>query len=183
VTAFLVDEMFSMAVAELLRETYGHDAVHVAEVGLRAADDSHVAARARAEDRAVVTENVADFAGERDLVLVFVRRGICQPGAGNLPLSRGSSIAGCRTTRTPTSVPTGLEWTKQHSRVSTEPDRGRRARVREMRSGTDEGTSDAGYGFSERRQHQPGWLGGGRHGTTRMTRAGTAPAGRGRFKS
>jgi len=86
VTAFLVDEMFSMAVAELLRETYGHDAVHVAEVGLRAADDSHVAARARAEDRAVVTENVADFAGERDLVLVFVLK-------RNLPAGGGQSAA------------------------------------------------------------------------------------------
>ncbi len=88
-TAFLVDEMFlfSMAVAELLRETYGHDAVHVAEVGLRAADDSQVAARARAEDRAVVvTENAADFAGERDLVLVFVLK-------RNLPAGGGQSAA------------------------------------------------------------------------------------------
>ena len=83
---FLVDEMFSMTVAELLRETYGHDAVHVAEVGLRAADDSQVAARARAEDRAVVTENVADFAGERDLVLVFVLK-------RNLPAGGGQSAA------------------------------------------------------------------------------------------
>lgn len=85
-TAFLVDEMFSMAVAELLRETSGHDAVHVAEAGLRAADDSQVAARARAEDRAVVTENVADFAGERDLVLVFVLK-------RNLPAGGGQSAA------------------------------------------------------------------------------------------
>ena len=85
-TAFLVDEMFSMVVAELLRKTYGHDAVHVAEVGLQAADDAQVAARARAEDRAVVTENVADFAAERDLVLVFVLK-------RNLPAGGGQTAA------------------------------------------------------------------------------------------
>src|SRR5436190_13120095 len=64
--------MFPAATAVLLRDTYGHDAVHVAEAGLRAADDAHVAAVARSEGRAVVTENVADFAAERDVVLVFV---------------------------------------------------------------------------------------------------------------
>jgi hypothetical protein len=72
VTAFLIDEMFSASVATLLRDTYGHDAVHVSEVGLQAADDAQVAALARAEGRAVVTENVADFAAERDVVLLFV---------------------------------------------------------------------------------------------------------------
>ena len=71
-TAFMVDEMFPTATALLLRDTYGHDAVHVAEAGLRAADDAQVPATARAEGRAVVTENVADFAAERDVVLVFV---------------------------------------------------------------------------------------------------------------
>jgi predicted nuclease of predicted toxin-antitoxin system len=72
VTAFLIDEMFPTATAAALRETYGHDAVHVAEIGLRAVDDAQVAAAARAQGRAVVTENVADFAAERDVVLVFV---------------------------------------------------------------------------------------------------------------
>jgi hypothetical protein len=71
-TAFLVDEMFPSAAAALLREKYGHDAVHVAEAGLQGADDAQVAAAARAESRAVVTENVADFAAERDVVLLFV---------------------------------------------------------------------------------------------------------------
>ena len=71
-TSFLIDEMFPVATAALLRETYGQDAVHVGEVGLRAADDAHVSATARAEGRAVVTENVADFAAERDVALVFV---------------------------------------------------------------------------------------------------------------
>jgi predicted nuclease of predicted toxin-antitoxin system len=73
VTAFLIDEMFpAAAAAELLRDTCGHDAAHVAEVGLRAADDAHVAALARAQSRAIVTENVADFSAERDVALAFV---------------------------------------------------------------------------------------------------------------
>ncbi len=85
-TAFLVDEMFPAATAVLLRDTYGHNAVHVAEVGLRGADDAQVAAAARAEGRAVVTENVADFAAERDTVLVFVLK-------KNLPAGGGQAAA------------------------------------------------------------------------------------------
>ena len=85
-TAFMVDEMFPTVIAVLLRDTYGHDAVHVAEVGLRAADDAQVAATARAEGRAVVTENVADFATERDVVLVFVLK-------KNLPTGGGQAVA------------------------------------------------------------------------------------------
>jgi predicted nuclease of predicted toxin-antitoxin system len=72
VTAFLIDEMFPGATAEILRKIHGHDAVHVSEIGLRATDDAELAAVARAQERAVVTENVADFASERDVVLVFV---------------------------------------------------------------------------------------------------------------
>jgi predicted nuclease of predicted toxin-antitoxin system len=85
VTSFLIDEMFPMAAAALLRDTYGQDAVHVAEAGLRAADDAQVAATARAEGRAVVIENVADFAAERDVALAFVLK-------TNLP-SRGGQAA------------------------------------------------------------------------------------------
>lgn len=84
-TKFLIDEMFP-AVAGLLRDTYGHDAVHVSEVGLQAVEDALVAATARAETRAVVTENVADFVAERDVVLVFVLK-------RNLP-SGGAQAAG-----------------------------------------------------------------------------------------
>src|SRR6516162_11884362 len=85
----MVDEMFPTATALLLRDTYGHDAVHVAEVGLRAADDTQVAAAARAEGRAVVTENVADFAAERDLVLVFVlKKNLPAGGAQSAALAR-----------------------------------------------------------------------------------------------
>jgi len=43
--------------------------------------------------------------------------------------------------------------------------------------------SDAGYGFSERRQHQPGRLGGRAAWNSVDDRAGTAPAGEGRFRS
>jgi hypothetical protein len=89
VTAFLIDEMFPPAVARLLREKYGHDAVHVSEVGLQAADDAHVAAAGRAEGRAVVTENVADYAAERDLVLVFVlKKNLPQGGAQAAALAK-----------------------------------------------------------------------------------------------
>lgn len=81
-TAFLIDEMFPTTTAELLREKYGHDAVQVAEVGLRAAEDVQVAALARAEGRTVVTENVSDFAAEPDVVLVFVLKRKLPAGAG-----------------------------------------------------------------------------------------------------
>ena len=81
-TAFLVDEMFPPAAAALLRDKYGHDAVHAAEAGLQGAEDAQVAAVARAEGRAVVTENVADFAAERDLILLFVlKKNLPQGGA------------------------------------------------------------------------------------------------------
>jgi hypothetical protein len=86
VTFFLIDEMFPVAAAEVLRTTHGHDAVHVAEVGLRAAEDAQVAAMARADGRAVVTGNVADFAAERDVVLVFILK-------RNLPAGGGQAAA------------------------------------------------------------------------------------------
>jgi hypothetical protein len=89
VIAFLVDEMFPPAAAEFLRDTYGYDAVHVGEVGLRAADDAQVAAVARADGRAVVTENVADFVGERDVVLVFaLKRNLPAGGAQAAALAK-----------------------------------------------------------------------------------------------
>jgi Domain of unknown function (DUF5615) len=72
VIGVIIDEMFPTAAAQVLRDHYGRDAVHVAEVGLRATDDAAIARHARAEGRAVVTENVADFAAEEDLVLVVV---------------------------------------------------------------------------------------------------------------
>ena len=85
-TAFLVDEMFAPAVAVLLRDTYGHDPVHVADIGLRGAEDADVATVARGQGRAIVTENVADYAAERDVLLVFVLK-------KNLPAGGGQAAA------------------------------------------------------------------------------------------
>lgn len=85
-SAFLIDEMFPIAAAALLRDTYGHDAAHVGKAGLRAAEDAHVAAAAQREGRAVVTENVVDFASERDVVLMFVLK-------KNLPTGGGQAAA------------------------------------------------------------------------------------------
>jgi tagatose-1,6-bisphosphate aldolase non-catalytic subunit AgaZ/GatZ len=85
-TGFLIDEMFPPAAAVLLREKYGRDAVHVAEVGLQSAADAQVAAAARADGLAVVTENVVDFAAELDVVLVFVLK-------KNLPVGGGQASA------------------------------------------------------------------------------------------
>jgi Domain of unknown function (DUF5615) len=70
VIGLIIDEMFPTEAARVLRDQYGRDALHVADVGLRATDDAALARHARAEGRALVTENVADFADERDLVLV-----------------------------------------------------------------------------------------------------------------
>ncbi len=84
-TAFLIDEMFPAAAARLLRDKYGHDSFHVAEAGLRGAPDIQVAAAARADRRAVVTENVADFSAERDLVLIFVLKQNLPTGGGQAP--------------------------------------------------------------------------------------------------
>jgi hypothetical protein len=86
VTSFLIDEMFPPAAAELLRKNHCYDAVHVNEAGLGAIDDTQVAAAARAEGWAVFTENVADFAAERDLVLLFVLK-------KNLPAGGGQAAA------------------------------------------------------------------------------------------
>ena len=57
---FLVDEMYSERVAELLRER-GHDAVHVRDLGLGGAADVDVLARAVDEQRTLITENAADY--------------------------------------------------------------------------------------------------------------------------
>jgi predicted nuclease of predicted toxin-antitoxin system len=57
---FLLDEMYSERVAELLRDS-GHDAVHVREIGLGGVPDRDVLARAVDERRTLVTENAADL--------------------------------------------------------------------------------------------------------------------------
>lgn len=88
---FLVDEMFHNAVAERLRDL-GHDAVHVREMGLTAAEDADVAATARAEQRAVVTENVIDFVMERDVILVFVQKTHLPAGGGAQSAALGTVL-------------------------------------------------------------------------------------------
>lgn len=82
----LLAEMFPTEAARHLREEFGHNAVHVTQIGLAGAADTQVANAARAEDRAMVTENVADFAGEPDLVLVCVLK-------RNLPIGSGQAHA------------------------------------------------------------------------------------------
>lgn len=81
----LLDEMFPPLTAVLLREDHDLDAVHVNDVGLRGAEDRLVAQHARADDRAVVTENVADFAAEKDVVVVCVLKRNLPPGAAQAP--------------------------------------------------------------------------------------------------
>lgn len=79
---FLLDEMFPAQAAAHLRDDHGHDALHVGEVGLQGAADTEVAAFARHQERAMVTENVADFTLEDDLVLVCVlKRNLLAGGA------------------------------------------------------------------------------------------------------
>jgi predicted nuclease of predicted toxin-antitoxin system len=79
---FLLDEMFPAGAAQQLRDEFGHDAVHVSEVGLAGVADAEVGNTARAEKRVVVTENVADFAPEPDLMLVCIlKRNLPSGGA------------------------------------------------------------------------------------------------------
>jgi Domain of unknown function (DUF5615) len=68
---FLIDEMFPPRTCTLL-QAEGHDAVHVRDCGMQARPDGEVAAVARQENRVLVTENIKDFASERDLVVVCV---------------------------------------------------------------------------------------------------------------
>jgi hypothetical protein len=85
----LLDEMFPSDAARQLQESFGHDAVHVDDLGLRGADEQQVAEVARAEGRAVVTENVADYAAERDLVLVcLLKRNLPAGGAQSSALAK-----------------------------------------------------------------------------------------------
>lgn len=79
--------MFPSETARHLRKEFRRDAVHVDDLGLRETADQQVASVARAEDRAMVTENVADYAREPDLALVCVlkqpaRRWRPGPGLG-----------------------------------------------------------------------------------------------------
>lgn len=81
----LLDQMFPVEAAARLREEHGCDAVHVLEIGLVGASDAAIASSARAGGRAVVTENVVDFAAEADKVLVFVLKQNLPAGGGQAP--------------------------------------------------------------------------------------------------
>ena len=82
---FLLDEMFPRAAAAVLRDPFDHDAMDVDEVGLSGADESEVATFARCEHRAVVTENVSDYAPEPDLVLVCALKRKLPSGGAQAP--------------------------------------------------------------------------------------------------
>lgn len=88
-TRLLLDEMFPLHAAALLREQYGHEAVHVSEVGLGATADGEIATFARADRWSLVTENVSDFTRESDVVLVFVLKRNLPAGA-----SQAAALAG-----------------------------------------------------------------------------------------
>ncbi len=103
----LLDEMFPSDAARRLQEGFGHDAVHVDDFGRRGADDQQVAEVARAEGRAVVTENVADDAAERALALVCVLERNPLAEVRKRARSRRSSTAGTRTISARTSGSTG----------------------------------------------------------------------------
>lgn len=68
---FLIDEMFPPGLCPLLA-ALGHDAVHVRDRGLDARPDAEVATLAAQERRALVTENVKDFARVEGIVIVCV---------------------------------------------------------------------------------------------------------------
>jgi predicted nuclease of predicted toxin-antitoxin system len=65
---FLIDNALSQGIARLLAE-FGHDAVHVRDYGLHAAEDSVILNRAGIEERVVVSAD-SDFA----MLLALSRR-------------------------------------------------------------------------------------------------------------
>jgi hypothetical protein len=82
----LLDEHFSLAVAEQLRER-GHDVVGVYEVGLGGLDDRQVLSWAAVQRRAVVTNNIKDF---RPLHASYLTTGTAHYGIVLVPTPRYS---------------------------------------------------------------------------------------------
>jgi predicted nuclease of predicted toxin-antitoxin system len=73
---FVFDQHVNARALSLL-QAQGVDAVHVAEVGLDAADDAEILVWAIAEERIIVTRNYQDFA---PLVSAYAERGLSFPG-------------------------------------------------------------------------------------------------------
>lgn len=82
---FLVDNALSPRIAVGLREA-GHDAIHVRDLGLAAAEDSHLLQLAAAQQRVLVSADtdfgdlLAQKASSRPSVLLFRRRSGYRPG-------------------------------------------------------------------------------------------------------
>jgi predicted nuclease of predicted toxin-antitoxin system len=68
---FLLDENVSYRVASHLKAA-GHDAVHVGEIGLTSTDDAVILARARGDERVVIS-------GDHDFVQMLFASGDTQP--------------------------------------------------------------------------------------------------------
>ena len=112
---FLIDEMFSAAVAGHLRDL-GHDALHVGDLGLAGRTDDEVLAVATAQDRVVVTGNAVDFvalleaaasAGVLTPPVVLALKRTLPPDAGAMTNWPIEWPAGPTTTPTPTATCTG----------------------------------------------------------------------------
>lgn len=116
-TAFLVDEMFPPTAPALLREKYGLPRSTSAR---RASLVPKMLSspRLRAEGRAVVTQNVADFAVERDVVLFFIlKKNLPAGGAQTAALAAVLDRWGARAPKALPRRRPAAHMTRAHQRV------------------------------------------------------------------